>query len=132
MLFYYHVKASWLMLLTPLAVVLMILTTLGVSLFTAALTVRYRDIKHLLPFLIQLWMFATPIIYPPTMVPARFRRILAMNPCWGVVNSFRACLLPNQAINLKLLGCSLGVALIVLVAGAYYFKKVEKNFADII
>ena len=132
MMFYYHVTTSWLLLLTPLAVALMILTTLGVSLFTAALTVRYRDVRHLLPFLIQLWMFATPIIYPATMVPAKFRRILALNPCWGVVDSFRACLLPNQPIDFKLIGCSLAVAVIVLVAGAYYFKKMEKIFADII
>jgi lipopolysaccharide transport system permease protein len=132
MMFYYHVRTSWLLLLTPLAVALMILTTLGVSLFTAALTVRYRDVRHLLPFLIQLWMFATPIIYPATMVPSKFRRILALNPCWGVVDSFRACLLPNQPIDFKLIGCSLAVAVIVLVAGAYYFKKMEKIFADII
>ena len=132
MMFYYHVTISWLLLLTPLAVALMILTTLGVSLFVAALTVRYRDIRHLLPFLIQLWMFATPIIYPATMVPPRFRRILALNPCWGVVDSFRACLLPNQPIDFKLIGCSLAVAVFLLVAGAYYFKKMEKTFADII
>lgn len=132
MMFYYHVKASWLLLLTPLAIVLMILTTLGVGLFTSALTVRYRDVRHLLPFLVQLWMFATPIIYPATMVPAKFRRVFVLNPCWGVVDSFRVCLLPNQPIDFKLLGCSLAVAAIVLVAGAYYFKKVERNFADII
>jgi lipopolysaccharide transport system permease protein len=129
---YYHVRTSWLLLLSPLAVLLMVLTTMGVSLFIAAMTVRYRDLRHVLPFLIQLWMFGTPIIYPATMVPARFRPILALNPCWGMVDSFRACLLPNQPVDFKLIGSSLVAAVVVFVAGLYYFQNMEKSFADII
>jgi lipopolysaccharide transport system permease protein len=132
LMFYYHVRTSWLVLLSPVAVLLMVLTTMGVSLFVAALSVRYRDIRHVLPFLIQLWMFGTPIIYPATMVPARFRPILALNPCWGMVDSFRACLLPNQPVDFKLIGCSVVVSVVVLVAGMYYFRNIEKSFADII
>jgi lipopolysaccharide transport system permease protein len=132
MMFYYHVKLSWMLLLFPLAVVLMILITTGVSLFVAALTVRYRDVRHLLPFLIQLWMFATPIIYPASMVPARYRPVLALNPCWGMVDSFRACLLPNQPIDLKLIGSSVVAAIVLFAGGVYYFRSMEKSFADII
>jgi homopolymeric O-antigen transport system permease protein len=132
MMFYYRVKLSWLVLLSPLAVLLMVLITTGVSLFTAALTVRFRDIRHLLPFIIQLWMFGTPIIYPATMVPARFRSLLALNPCWGMVESFRVCLLPNQPIEPTLIGFSLVVAIALFAAGLYYFRSIEKSFADII
>ena len=85
-----------------------------------------------LPFLIQVWMFATPIIYPATMIPARFRPILALNPCWGIVDGFRACLFPGLPFDFKLDGTSLGVALLVFPCGAYYFHRAEKSFADVI
>ena len=132
MMIYYHLKVSWLVLLTPLAVLLMVMLTLGVSMFLAAISVRYRDVKYLLPFVIQLLLFATPIIYPVTMVPMRFRPILALNPCWGVVDSFRACLLPNQPVDFKLIGISIGLTFVVFAGGLRYFYKSEKSFADII
>jgi lipopolysaccharide transport system permease protein len=132
MMIYYHIKVSWLLLLTPLAVLLMVMLTLGVSMFLAAISVRYRDVKYLLPFVIQLLLFATPIIYPVTMVPMRFRPILALNPCWGVVDSFRACLLPNQPVDFKLIGVSIGLTFVVFAGGLRYFYTSEKSFADII
>jgi len=132
MMIYYHLKVSWLLLLTPLAVLLMVMLTLGVSMFLAAISVRYRDVKYVLPFLIQLLLFATPIIYPVTMVPKRFRPILALNPCWGMVDSFRACLLPNQPVDFKLIGVSIGLTFVVFAGGLRYFHKSEKSFADII
>jgi lipopolysaccharide transport system permease protein len=132
MLIYYHLKVTWLVLLTPLAVLLMVMLTLGVSMFLAAVSVRYRDVKYLLPFVIQLLLFATPIIYPVTMVPARFRPILALNPCWGMVDGFRACLLPNQPVDFKLIGVSIGLTFVVFAGGLRYFHKSEKSFADII
>jgi lipopolysaccharide transport system permease protein len=132
MMIYYHIKVSWLLLLTPLAVLLMVMLTLGVSMFLAAISVRYRDVKYLLPFVIQMLLFATPIIYPVTMVPMRFRPILALNPCWGVVDSFRACLLPNQPVDFKLIGVSIGLTFVVFAGGLRYFYKSEKSFADII
>jgi lipopolysaccharide transport system permease protein len=132
MMFYYHVKTSWLLLLSPLAILLMVLLTTGVSMFLAAMSVRYRDIKYVLPFAIQILLFATPIIYPANMVPARLRLVLALNPCWGMVDSFRACLLPNQPVDLKLIAISIGVSFAVFAAGVHYFHKSEKSFADII
>jgi lipopolysaccharide transport system permease protein len=129
---YYHVKVTWSLLLSPLAILLMILLTTGASMLSAALTVKYRDIKYILPFAIQLLLFTTPILYPSTQVPARLRPILALNPVWGMVDSFRACVLPNQPFDFKLIGISVSVALAVFVAGLYYFHKSEKSFADII
>lgn len=129
---YYHVRASWSLLFGPLIILIMILLTIGVSLMMAALNVRYRDVKHAMPFLIQLWLFATPVIYPVTMIPERFRPFLALNPCWGIVEGFRACLFPGLSINFKLLGTSMVMALAVFLAGAYYFHRAEKSFADVI
>lgn len=132
MMIYYHVKASWLMLLSPLAILLMVVLTLGAGMLMAAMSVKYRDIKYVLPFVIQLMLFATPIIYPSSVVPERFRPLLALNPVWGMVDCFRACLLPDQPFDFKLIGISVGVTFVLFVAGLYYFRKSEKTFADII
>jgi homopolymeric O-antigen transport system permease protein len=132
MMRYYHVRASWALIFTPLVVFMMILLTIGVSLTTAALNVRYRDVKHAMPFLIQMWLFATPIIYPVTMIPERFRPILALNPCWGIVEGFRACLFPGLPVDFKLLVTSTVVTVLVFLASANYFRRAEKSFADVI
>jgi lipopolysaccharide transport system permease protein len=132
LMFYYHIRVGWALLLSPLVLLIMVLLTTGVSMFMAALNVRYRDVKYVLPFLIQIWMFATPIIYPATMIPARFRRLLALNPCWGMVDGLRACVFPGRTLDFTLLGTSVAVALGVFVAGAFYFRRAEKSFADVI
>lgn len=132
LMLYYHVGISWALLVSPLVILLMVLITLGVSMGMAAANVRYRDVRHAVPFLIQIWMFATPVIYPVTMIPQRFRPILALNPCWGMVDAFRACVFPNLPFDFKLVGTSIGVAVMVFVGGAYYFYRAEKSFADLI
>jgi lipopolysaccharide transport system permease protein len=132
MMIYYRVQVTWLLLLTPLAILLMVMLTTGAGMLVAAMSVKYRDIKYVLPFAIQLLLFATPIIYPASVVPENYRPILALNPCWGMVDCFRACLLPNQPVHYKLLGISVGVSIGLFVAGLYYFRKSEKSFADII
>jgi lipopolysaccharide transport system permease protein len=132
MMFYYHVRLSWLVLLLPLAILLMVLLTTGASMLVAAMSVKYRDIKYVLPFAIQILLFITPIIYPVSVIPEKYRPFLALNPCWGMVDCFRACLLPNQPFDFKLIGMSVGVSVVVFVLGLYYFRKSEKSFADII
>lgn len=132
LMIYYHVRPGWSLLFSPVVIILMVLLTAGVSMILAAANVRYRDVRYGLPFLIQLWMFATPIIYPAAMIPPRFRPILALNPCWGIVDGFRACLFPEMPFDFKLIGTSMGVAVLVFIAGAYYFRHEEKSFADVI
>jgi len=132
MMFYYHVKLTWLVLFSPLALLLMIVLTTGASLWVAALSVKYRDIKYVLPFAIQLLLFASPIIYPSSQVPERLRPFMALNPVWGMVDSFRVCLLPNQPFDFKLIGISVAASLAIFATGLYYFRKSEKSFADII
>jgi len=132
LMFYYHVRAGWALLLSPLAILIAALVTMGASMVLAAANVRYRDIKHAVPFLLQIWMFATPIIYPVSIVPERFRPVLALNPCWGMVSAFRACVFPEMPFDFKLIGTSTAVAIAVFLGGAFYFYKAERSFADVI
>lgn len=131
-MFYYHVQTGVLIFFVPVILFIMVLLSAGMGMITAAMTVRYRDVRYALPFLIQVWMFATPIVYPATVFPARYRPLLAMNPCWGIVDGLRACILKGAPFDINLVGTSLGVALIIFAAGAYYFRRAEKDFADVI
>jgi lipopolysaccharide transport system permease protein len=132
LMLYYHARTGWALLFIPVVVLAMVLLTTGVSMATAALSVKYRDVRYALPFLIQVWMFATPIVYPVTVIPARFRPLLVLNPCWGIVDSLRACLFQKMPFDFGLMGASLAVSVVVLLIGSYYFHKAEKNFADVI
>lgn len=106
--------------------------TLGVSMILAALNVKYRDVKYTLPFLVQLWLFATPVIYPTSIIPDRYRPILALNPLTGIIDAFRASLVPVRPIDWQLLWISFLITLAVLTAGIVYFKRTERAFADIV
>jgi len=129
---YYHLRASWALLYSPLVALVMVMVTIGVSGAMAALNVRFRDVKHAVPFLIQVWLFVTPVVYPATMVPERFRPLLAINPCWAVVEGFRSCVFPGLPVNFSLLASSTVVAIAVFLSGVFYFRRAEKGFADVI
>ncbi len=115
----------------PLLTLLIVMLALGVSLWLSALNVRYRDIGNLVPFLIQLWMYGTPIIYPLNLVPARFRWVLALNPLTGVTEGFRSALF-GWTWDWLSLGFSVVCGIVVLVSGALYFRRVERTFADVV
>jgi lipopolysaccharide transport system permease protein len=132
LMFYYHVRASWALIFSPLVVLMMVLLTVGVSMTVAALNVRYRDVKHAMPFLIQMGLFASPIIYPVTMIPERFRPFLAFNPFSGIVEAFRACVFPGLPVDFKLIATSMVVVVLIFLASIYYFRRAEKSFADVI
>lgn len=116
----------------PLFLVLIPATSLGVGLWLSALNVQFRDIKHTLPFLIQLWLFVTPIAYPSSLVPETYRPLLALNPMAGVVEGFRWALLGTDTAPGLMVAISSGVTLLLLVGGAFYFRRMEKNFADVV
>lgn len=128
---YYGVGLTWNILLVPIAIALTTLLALGVGMWTSALNVKYRDIRFALPFVIQLWMFLSPIIYPPSFVPERYRWILVLNPLTGIIDSFRAALF-GHAINWVSLAISTAITLAMLVYAAYMFKRMERTFADIV
>lgn len=132
MLLYYQIPLTWWLLLLPVLIVPFFLLVMGVGMIFSSLNVRYRDIKHTLPFIVQIWLFMTPVIYPTTIIPERFRIFIALNPTVGFIEAFRGIILPNKEVDWQLFGVSVAITLFVLAIGIIYFKKTEKEFADII
>lgn len=119
-------------LLLPLLVLLMVMAACGAGFLLAALNAKFRDIQHIIPFLTQVWMFASPIVYPTSMVPEKFRLVYALNPLVGVIEGFRASLLRTGPFPTVMVLMSLCVSLAMFVVGLVYFKQVEHRFADVI
>src|SRR2546429_3928159 len=128
---FYSVTPSVNMLMLPALLLLTTMLALGVGMWMSAMNVKYRDIRYALPFLMQIWMFASPIVYSTSLVPQKWQWLLALNPLTGIIDSFRAALL-GRPFNWLTLSSSLIITLIVLVYSAYSFRRVEKQFADII
>ncbi|MGB7218695.1 MAG: ABC transporter permease [Vicinamibacterales bacterium] len=129
---YYRIHPTWALVFYPILMIGMWMFTLGVSMWLAALNVRYRDVKYAIPFLIQLGLFVTPVIYPKTLIPVRLQPALALNPLAGLIEGFRACLFPDRPIDFALIATSAAVATGVFVASAIYFRRTERVFADIV
>lgn len=132
MMLYYQIPLTWGLLSLPLLVIPLLLLVAGVGMIFSSLNVKYRDIKYVLPFVVQIWLFLTPVIYPTSIIPKRFQAVIALNPTVGLIETFRAVLLPTRNIDWQLFGISLLITLLVLVLGMIYFRKTEKEFADII
>jgi lipopolysaccharide transport system permease protein len=128
----FDVFPSSAILAAPLFVVLALVSALGVSLWMSALDVQYRDVKHVLPFLVQIWMYASPIIYPSTMVPTAVRPVYALNPMVGAVEGFRWALTGRGEPPVLLAVISGIVGLLFLASGAMFFRRTERTFADTI
>jgi lipopolysaccharide transport system permease protein len=132
MQFYYHLSVTSAILFLPFFLLLALITALGTGLWFSALNVRYRDVRFVVPFVIQLWMFATPIAYPSTLVPGRWRLLFGLNPMVGVVEGFRWMLTGTQTQPSPMIAASTVVALALFISGSLYFKKVERTFADVV
>lgn len=128
---YYGVAPTVYLALLPLLVVLTVLLALGAGVGLAALNVKYRDVRHATPFLIQLGLFATPIIYPTSLLPERWRWVLALNPMTGLVEGYRAALF-GRPPDVLALGLAAALTLAVLVGSAYVFRHMERTFADVV
>ena len=116
----------------PALVLLTLVTAVGISLWLSALNVRYRDIQHVVPFLVQIWLFATPIAYPSSLLAEHWRPLYALNPMVGVVEGFRWALLGSGAGPGPMLISSTLAALGIFVTGAFFFRRIERTFADVI
>ena len=114
----------------PLFVLLALCTSLGVGLWLSALNVQYRDVRYVVPFVTQLWLFATPIAYPSSLLAEPWRTVYGLNPMAGVVEGFRWALLGTNGLPLSLVLMSSGTALLLLVSGLFYFRRMERTFAD--
>ena len=131
MMIYYRVTPQWMLLLTPLFVIQTALLVMGVGMLLAALNVRYRDVKYTIPFLTQIGLFVTPIIYPVSFLPQRYQWLLALNPMAGIIEGFRGCLL-GTPVDWGLVGCSWAATLLLLLLGGLHFRSTERVFADIV
>lgn len=132
MMAWFRIAPSWSIVALPIFMLLALMTALAVGLFTSALNVRYRDVGHAIPFLTQIWMFATPVLYPVSMIPEKWRALYSMNPMSGVIEGFRWALLGKQSPDFYLVLISTAAVVLLLASGMFYFKRVERLFADVI
>jgi lipopolysaccharide transport system permease protein len=132
MMLYYSVGLTWSTLMLPLLALHITLFSIAVGMWLSALNVKYRDIRFVLPFLIQLWMFVSPVIYPASMVPQKWRWLLMLNPLTGIIENFRAALFVQKQFEWLSLGVSMGITVLMLIYSIYSFRRMEKHFADVI
>ena len=132
LMIFYGFGFTWRVVLVPPLALLTAVTALGVGTLLSALNVKYRDVRHALPFLLQLWMFASPVIYSSTIVPVKWRWVLMLNPLTGIIEGFRAALFQEKEFEWVALAASAAVALALLVYAAYTFRRMERSFADFI
>ncbi|MBL8052997.1 MAG: ABC transporter permease [Nitrospira sp.] len=132
LLLYAGIPLSWKVVTLPAFILLAMLTALGLSLFTSALNVKYRDVGHAIPFVIQIWMYLSPIVYPVSLVPEHWRWLYGLNPMVGVIEGFRWALLGRTAPDLGVMAESIIVLFLLVITGLIYFRKMERQFADII
>ena len=132
MIVFYGVRPTINIVWTPLLLLLALVTSLGVGLWLSALNVKYRDVRYIVPFLIQIWLFSTPVAYPSSLLSEPWRTVYGLNPMVGVVEGFRWALLgANTAPGLMVLA-SAAAALIIMITGALYFRYMERTFADVV
>jgi len=132
MMVYYHIPFTWGLLLWPLILVPLVVLTLGVGMFFSAMNVKYRDVKHATPFVIQCLLFVTPVIYPKSIASGTLHVVLSLNPLTGFVEAFRGAMLPTRGIDWGLFGTSAAVTLLIFAFSLWYFKRTEREFADVI
>ena len=132
MLFFYGVVPGWQIVALPAIVLLAVLTALAVGLWLSALNVQYRDVRYTINFLVQFWLFATPVAYSSSIVPEKWRALYALNPMVGVVDGFRWALLGKPESPGMPLLVSVIVVSLLLAGGLYYFRRLEQQFADIV
>lgn len=132
MMVWYQVAPQWTLVFLPLFVAVALLTALSVSLWLSALNVKYRDVASIVPLMTQLWMFASPVLYPASLVPESIRWFYGLNPMAGVIEGFRWALLGKAPPDWTMVSVSLAVVVSLLIGGVMFFRRVERTFADLI
>lgn len=131
LMFYFGIGFSINFLMLPFLIVLTLLLAIGIGMWTSALNVKYRDVGQILPFLVQLWMFTTPIIYPSSLIPEKWRFFFILNPLVGIIEGFRSAIL-GKPFDWLAIGVSTLITTVILIYAAYSFRKMERSFADVI
>jgi len=132
MMIYYQIIPGMAILLFPFLTALTFLCAVGTGLWLSALNVEFRDIRYVIPFLIQIWMFVSPVIYPVSLVDKKYQWLLALNPMGGIIKAFRSSLLGHQPVDWFLLSVSTCIIFIVFTSGLFYFQRMERSFADVV
>ena len=132
MMIFYGITPTSAVWTLPFFLLLALATSLGVGLWLSALNVQYRDVRYTIPFLTQFWLFASPVAYPSSLVPEQWRVLYGLNPMAGVIEGFRWALLGKGSGPGPMLAVSVLVTAVLLVSGAYYFRRMEKTFADVV
>lgn len=128
----HSIKLTWSALSLPVFLLMALVTALGVGLWLSALNVRYRDVGHIIPFLTQFWMYASPVAYPASLVPQEWRLLYNLNPMVGVIDGFRWALLGSARPDFGAMTVSAIIALALLIGGVVFFGKMEQTFADVV
>jgi lipopolysaccharide transport system permease protein len=132
MMAWFGIAPGWGMLALPIFLILALLTALSIGLWLSALNVRYRDVRYTVPFLTQLWMYASPVVYPLSLVPEKWRVVYGLNPMVGVIEGFRWGLLGKESPDLRVMAISAAVVTLLLIGGLVFFRRLERTFADVI
>jgi lipopolysaccharide transport system permease protein len=132
MMFFYGITPTVAVLTLPALLLLALAMALGVGLWLSALNVQYRDVGYVIPFLVQVWLYASPVAYPSSLVPERWRVLYGLNPMAGVVEGFRWALLGTGQAPGSMLAVSALVVIAVFISGLYYFRRMEDTFADVV
>jgi homopolymeric O-antigen transport system permease protein len=131
LMIYYQVTITWTLLMLPVLVILTALLAVGVGMWLSALNVKYRDIRFAMPFVIQLWLFVSPVIFPANILPEKWRWVMDLNPLTGIIEGYRSSVF-GRPINWTALGISTVITLLILIYASYSFRRMEKTFADIV
>ena len=132
MLAWYGIPPTWQLLWLPLFVALALIQASALGLWLGPINVRFRDVMYALPFALQIWMYASPIIYPLSIVPEAWRTLYSLNPMVGVIEGFRWALIGGPRPSLAILALSVVLPLVLLMGGVLFFRKKERSFADVI
>ena len=132
MMLYYGISPTRNVIWLPLLLLLAMATSLGVGMWLSAMNVQFRDVRYAVPFLTQLWLFSTPIAYPSSLLPEPWRTVYGVNPMAGVVEGFRWALLGTETPPGPIIVVSAVVSILLFVSGAFYFRRMEKTFADVV
>ena len=132
MMVWYGIAPTWGVLALPFFTLLAVVTAVAVSLYLSALNVKYRDVGHAIPFLVQFWMYASPVVYSVNIIPQKWRLLYSLNPMVGVIEGFRCALLGKERPDFAVMAVGVVVASVLLLGGLIYFKRTERFFADII
>jgi lipopolysaccharide transport system permease protein len=132
LMLYYGVMPQLAALTVPLFMVFAVLAALSIGIWLSALNVEFRDVRYTIPFLTQVWMFITPLAYASSLVPSKWRLVYGLNPMAGVVEGFRWALLGKTSAPSLLLAASIPAVVLLLIGGAYYFRRMERTFADVV